>query len=218
VREATLCIRDVQGEERERALRLVYEPPGPEMVGVVGDAGIARAVGACFQRAGLFVQPESVVLAAWWADELAGVLVAGRGRSASRRAPRASQRALVLGLARALPVASIPRALYGALLRSRLDFEIPEEDYHVSEVHVAPRRQRRGIGTCLLREAEARANALGCPRLSLTTLTTNPARRLYERLGYRVVGERTVAGYGRLTGARGRVLMEKPLPSRRCSS
>jgi len=39
----------------------------------------------------------------------------------------------------------------------------------------------------------------------------NPARRLYERRGYRVTGERRVSGYEAVTGAPGRVLMEKAL-------
>jgi len=47
--------------------------------------------------------------------------------------------------------------------------------------------------------------------MSLTTHTSNPARRLYERHGYRVVETRTDPAYERYTGIEGRVLMVKEL-------
>ncbi len=47
--------------------------------------------------------------------------------------------------------------------------------------------------------------------MSLITTTTNPARRLYERHGYRVVETRADAAYERYTGIAGRYLMVKEL-------
>lgn len=47
--------------------------------------------------------------------------------------------------------------------------------------------------------------------MALTTTTANPARRLYERHGYRVVETRTDTVYERYTGIQGRHRMVKDL-------
>jgi ribosomal protein S18 acetylase RimI-like enzyme len=47
--------------------------------------------------------------------------------------------------------------------------------------------QRRGIGTGLLRDLLARA-ARARKRVTLSVVATNPARALYERLGFQVMG------------------------------
>ena len=51
----------------------------------------------------------------------------------------------------------------------------------------------------------------GPRRISLTTATGNPARRLYERNGCRLIDQKTDARYERITGSAGRVLMVKPV-------
>jgi len=51
-----------------------------------------------------------------------------------------------------------------------------------------PEFQNRGIGTRLVRELLSEALATG-KRVSLRVFRVNPARRLYERLGFRVIGE-----------------------------
>lgn len=54
-------------------------------------------------------------------------------------------------------------------------------------VAVAPGHRRRGVGSRLLAEAEARLAALGCPKLNLQVRGSSPeAVSFYERLGYRV--------------------------------
>ena len=50
--------------------------------------------------------------------------------------------------------------------------------------------------------------------MSLTTAVENPARRLYERNGYRVTAERRDLRYERMSGSVGRVLMVKELTAR----
>lgn len=66
--------------------------------------------------------------------------------------------------------------------------EIAFRSAHVSELWVNADLRGRGLGRKLLAEAEALAKERGCDRLHLET--RNPkARRLYERLGYRVFGE-----------------------------
>ncbi len=48
--------------------------------------------------------------------------------------------------------------------------------------------QNQGIGTRVVQEVLARARSTGRPT-RLQVFRVNPARRLYERLGFRVVGE-----------------------------
>jgi ribosomal protein S18 acetylase RimI-like enzyme len=63
-----------------------------------------------------------------------------------------------------------------------------ETGLHVANIRVAPELQGQGIGTRLvagvLRDAHSRGQSV-----TLRVLKVNPARRLYERLGFVVVGE-----------------------------
>ena len=60
-------------------------------------------------------------------------------------------------------------------------------DNETPEVAVAVRegRRGRGLGARLMNALSERAHAAGFDRLSLSVAAENPARRLYERLGYR---------------------------------
>lgn len=60
----------------------------------------------------------------------------------------------------------------------------------VSELGVAPRAQRKGVGSRLLEAAEIYASQRRIERLTLRVLSVNrAARALYERHGYRIEGE-----------------------------
>ena len=64
-------------------------------------------------------------------------------------------------------------------------------DIRIMDIALAPEYRGRGIGSGLLRAliAEAQANAR---TLSIHVETNNPARRLYERLGFVQAGEHGV--------------------------
>ncbi len=78
--------------------------------------------------------------------------------------------------------------------------EVPE----IQDVFVLPELRRQGIATQLARAAEAEARRRGWDRISLSVSAhgNEPARRLYEALGYgdagvapvRVLGEITLRG------------------------
>jgi ribosomal protein S18 acetylase RimI-like enzyme len=58
----------------------------------------------------------------------------------------------------------------------------------LQQFFISPDHQRRGIGTEVLNSLVAIWKATGKP-VVLTVLKNNPARRLYERFGFSVVGE-----------------------------
>lgn len=60
-------------------------------------------------------------------------------------------------------------------------------DVHVREIVVHPDWQGQGVGTTILRAIQARAAQRKTP-VVLGTFHVNPARRLYERLGFVQVG------------------------------
>ena len=61
-------------------------------------------------------------------------------------------------------------------------------EWKLLQVQLLPSRQGIGIASSLLRSLLAEAKAASVP-VTLNVLKVNPARRLYERLGFRVVGE-----------------------------
>jgi len=95
--------------------------------------------------------------------------------------------------------------------RRRVNIEEPNEAYSIAELHVDPAYRNKGIGGALLSYAEGDARQIECRLMSLTTHMANPARRLYDRHGFRVVETRTDPDYERYTGIEGRVLMVKEL-------
>jgi len=64
-----------------------------------------------------------------------------------------------------------------------------DDHLHVRELQVSAPFRGRGIGTWLIRHAEALAREHGPKPLRLNVLKHNPARRLYRRLGFRVTAE-----------------------------
>jgi GNAT superfamily N-acetyltransferase len=74
----------------------------------------------------------------------------------------------------------------GRLLVLRAD-----EKIHVIDIALLPEHRGAGIGTKFLKELQDEAKAAGKP-LSIHVEQFNPARRLYERLGFRQVEEKGV--------------------------
>jgi ribosomal protein S18 acetylase RimI-like enzyme len=58
----------------------------------------------------------------------------------------------------------------------------------LADIEVLPEWRGRGLGTAIVGAVVAEARRRGLPA-ALQVLKVNPARRLYERLGFRVVGE-----------------------------
>jgi GNAT superfamily N-acetyltransferase len=62
------------------------------------------------------------------------------------------------------------------------------EVWWILQVQLMPEAQGRGIGAALIRDLMAEARSAGVA-LKLKVLRINPARRLYERLGFVIAGE-----------------------------
>ncbi len=197
-----VILRDALPADAEALAALMVEEPGREAVAIAGSVEGARRLQALLLRRGM-ADGTSLVLVA----EMLGSPVGFAETAVDGGMPMsvvARQAVAALGLYRALASAWKSRA------RARVDMSLPE-GVHLAELQVSPRVRRRGVGGLLLSEVELRAGARGAPRVSLTTAIENPARRLYERNGYRVTGERRDARYEHMSGNSGRVLMVKEL-------
>ena len=73
---------------------------------------------------------------------------------------------------------------------------VEDHDDHVFVDYIAimPEHQRHGIGASLLRQVQVSAAPRGLP-VRPNVLKVNPARALYERLGFAIVGEDDVRWY-----------------------
>jgi len=119
--------------------------------------------------------------------------------------------AIIFAALRALGPATLLRMPSRLRLQGRVSPEKPEGAYVISEIHVAPEFRGRKIGEAMMSHAEEDARKHEFPMMALHTLTTNPARSFYERLGFTVTDEALDDDFERLTGAKGNVLYVKRL-------
>lgn len=119
--------------------------------------------------------------------------------------------AVVLATLRALGFARTLRLPGRLRIRGRVTPPKPDGAYLVGELHVLPEFRGQGIGAAILEHAEEDARKRGIKLMALSTLTTNPARRLYERFGFTVEDEAIDPEFERITGAAGNVLYVKRL-------
>lgn len=63
-----------------------------------------------------------------------------------------------------------------------------EHELHIVRIFLVPEYQRRGIGTRIVADLLLSARKRGVPA-RLRVLKVNPARRLYERLGFDIIDE-----------------------------
>ena len=71
----------------------------------------------------------------------------------------------------------------------RLIVDCGESGWSLVDVALLPSWRGEGIGSLLLRGVLDAATRAGAPRIALTVEFTNPARRLYARLGFSVIEE-----------------------------
>lgn len=96
------------------------------------------------------------------------------------------------------PGASLDVIEVDGVAAGRLYVHRGESDIRIMDIALAPAFRGRGIGTALLRGLTEEADASG-RKLSIHVEANNPARSLYDRLGFEPAGEHGVY-----------VLMERP--------
>lgn len=69
-----------------------------------------------------------------------------------------------------------------------ISVEQREAEVFLSKIYILPQYQGRGIGTNLINSVLEQAHRRGVP-VTLRVIKVNPAKRLYERLGFVEVGE-----------------------------
>lgn len=200
-------IRPAIAADAPRICELIYAQSGSEAVILLGAIETARRFGELVMQA----QPSLGWKNADVAEvdsEVVGVLQHGPG---SDDPP--VDAALVRGLMATLGLAATWRLLARGWAVQRVRVPPPPDTWVVRELHVDAAVRSQGLGGAMLAHAQHRAVDEGIGALSLSVRSDNPARHLYHRAGYRVMASRTSRRYERLTGARGRVLMVKTLPS-----
>ncbi len=84
-----------------------------------------------------------------------------------------------------------PDALTGRSLSGYIAARINADELHVNNIGVWPESRRQGVGGALLGAALEAAVRRGAVEAVLEVRAGNlPAQRMYERLGFRAVGER----------------------------
>jgi ribosomal protein S18 acetylase RimI-like enzyme len=89
------------------------------------------------------------------------------------------------------PDASYDLIVSGADVLGRLYVDRGETAWQVIDLSLLPRHRGKGIGTRLLTDVLASAGAAGKP-VRMHVERFNPARRLYGRLGFREIADKSV--------------------------
>ena len=83
--------------------------------------------------------------------------------------------------------------------------------WHINVLACRPEARGQGAGTALLGEVEKRARLAGYRHLSLIVTDANPARALYERVGFRGVAREAMAATRPEHAGQDWILMVKPV-------
>jgi ribosomal protein S18 acetylase RimI-like enzyme len=144
------------------------------------DYPTESVMGALFLRKGNRLSHEIC----WVTEELGkvvGALVAFPGRMMRRLDVQTALHLVsIFGFAATMRLVQ-RQPLYGDLV------EAEANEFYLSNLAVYPDCQGRGIGSAMLNYADKLAQAGGLKKCSLLVTFGNPARRLYERAGYRLV-------------------------------
>jgi GNAT superfamily N-acetyltransferase len=84
----------------------------------------------------------------------------------------------------------------GAELRTLGAALAPKRTLHISVVYVLPSLRRSGIGSKLIARILDWGRTVGIEQCDLNVLSRNPARSLYEKLGFSVVEVKMVGSLG----------------------
>jgi GNAT superfamily N-acetyltransferase len=86
----------------------------------------------------------------------------------------------------------IPIGVVEAQIVTLGDVFEPKKVLHIRSVYVLDNHRRKGIARALLRAVLDWGRSVGCAEAGLNVLSRNPARTLYEKLGFRTFGIKMV--------------------------
>jgi ribosomal protein S18 acetylase RimI-like enzyme len=86
------------------------------------------------------------------------------------------------------PQATLSLILLDAVPAGRLYLDRRPDEIRVLDIALLPERRGAGIGTAVLGDVLREADGAGC-RVTLQVARSNPARRLYQRLGFITTSE-----------------------------
>lgn len=69
-----------------------------------------------------------------------------------------------------------------------VSFECREKELQLFNIMILPDFQNQGLGSAVMKKLQAMAKERNLP-LKLQVLKVNPARKLYERLGFAIIGQ-----------------------------
>ncbi|MFL6206900.1 MAG: GNAT family N-acetyltransferase [Acidimicrobiales bacterium] len=191
-------------DDVDALMEIQFRSPSRDAAAMAGSAEKARRLQALLLARGLEGGSAEVIIL-----EVDGVPAGFVELSAGGDVPSLK---IVAGCAvKAMGVLGALAAGWRSLARAAVDMTATEQGIHLVELQVDPAHRNEGLGGKLLEEVERVAQERGAPTLSLTTSIDNPARRLYERAGFRVEAEKRHGRYEAITGSPGRVLMVKQL-------
>ena len=204
-----ITFRPARPSDVVRLGEIINDPPPLAAVRIAGSAERAIEAGRIFARAHINPSVTNTIVA-----EEAGAPIGLVDGCRDWREPSVGPGLIIQllpSLLRVVGARGLWRFAHSRGCWSRVSFDVPAGSYYISELDVAASHRNRGIGAALLAIAEDRARAAGATQMSLTTTIDNPARRLYERTGYREAGRKVDAEYERISGSPGRVLLVKDL-------
>ncbi len=122
-----------------------------------------------------------------WLDFESRILQSlSRGENGEQLYPCATDH--LLEMAESIDGDSSPLGLVEASILYPTPIFRPMQTLCIHALYVLPRYRRRGIGTTLLRAAIEWGRRRHCQQAQLSVLPHNPARRLYQKLGFTVYG------------------------------
>ncbi len=179
-----VTIRPARLEDASLAADLIYLSMGVEIDWLFGqEPGYSTRdiLIRLYQRKNNRISYPYACIAAWKGQEV-GLLLAFPGKILRRLEWRTGlQLVPIFGLGGALRLVRRMPA-YGDLVETQAD------EFYISNLAVLPAFQGRGVGQALLEHAEILARTAGLGKCSLiVSYAHEPARRLYEKIGYQTV-------------------------------
>jgi len=138
-------------------------------------------------------------------------LISGFDRKTWRASKRASQMYGPVWFV-VVPPWQIPRMIAAFEDFDKAFLPVSDEEYYIEHVAVLPEKRGRGIGKQLMEFAESRARAKGLKKVTLNVdIENEPARRLYERLGFQTIEVVAYPSYCRRFNFQGSIRMAKAI-------